>query len=96
MGAGGTQFDYRVTRIFAQKVAPYPIGSYVKLSNGFSGIVVENYPDSCMRPKIRCILDANNRLMMPRVVDLTFDRYARNVTIIDVLRDLPISKMTVE
>lgn len=55
MGAAGAHFDFEVVNVFLQKVAAYPLGTCVKLSNGSKGIVVENYPDASTRPKIRLI-----------------------------------------
>lgn len=53
MGNAGTLFDFKLASIFARKVIPYPIGSYVLLSNGQKGIVTANNNDYPLRPIVR-------------------------------------------
>jgi HD-GYP domain-containing protein (c-di-GMP phosphodiesterase class II) len=84
MANGGIMFDVNLTKIFARKVAPFPIGTYVRLSNGFLGIVTENFEDACMRPRVKVILDEQGKRVLPRIVDLKNDRNLRNVTITGV------------
>lgn len=81
MANGGIMFDVNLTKIFARKVAPFPVGTYVRLSNGFLGIVTENFEEACMRPRVKIILDKKGKRIMPRIVDLKNDRYLRSVTI---------------
>jgi HD-GYP domain-containing protein (c-di-GMP phosphodiesterase class II) len=84
MANGGTMFDLELTKIFARKVAPFPIGTYVTLSNGFTGIVINNYEDACMRPKVKVIMDQNQEMIEPINFDLRSDRLLRSVTITGV------------
>jgi HD-GYP domain-containing protein (c-di-GMP phosphodiesterase class II) len=84
MANGGLMFDVNVAKVFARKVAPFPIGTYVKLSNGYVGIVADNYEDACMRPKVKIILDNQGKKIMPRFIDLKEDRNLRNVTVTSV------------
>lgn len=81
MANGGLMFDVNITKIFAKKVAPFPIGTYVKLSNGYTGIVFENYEEACMRPTIKIIMDPEGKKMMPRFWNLKEERDLRSVTI---------------
>jgi HD-GYP domain-containing protein (c-di-GMP phosphodiesterase class II) len=81
MANGGIMFDLDITKIFARKVAPFPIGTYVKLSNGFTGIVADNFEDACMRPKVKMILDPDGNKMMPIYFNLRDQRELRSVTI---------------
>jgi HD-GYP domain-containing protein (c-di-GMP phosphodiesterase class II) len=37
----GKLFDPHVTKVFLKKIAPYPVGTDVELSNGYRGLVVE-------------------------------------------------------
>ncbi len=53
MGSTMTMFDPKVVEVFVKKIAPYPIGTCVKLSNGSTGIVLENFENLCMRPRVR-------------------------------------------
>lgn len=46
VSGNGTLFDRRLTNIFVRKVAHYPVGTYVRLNSGHSGIVFKNYCDA--------------------------------------------------
>lgn len=83
MASNNTQFDPKVVEVFVRKIAPYPIGTCVKLSNGLTGIVVENYESFSMRPRIRVFMD-NDRDVEPYEIDLT-DKSMLNVTIVKVI-----------
>lgn len=80
MGGGGTHFDPQIAVSFTQKIAPYPVGTCVKLSNGLAGIVVENFKDYSLRPKIR-IIQNNGIKMEPYYLDLSKDKSALGITI---------------
>ncbi|PKM94257.1 MAG: HD-GYP domain-containing protein [Firmicutes bacterium HGW-Firmicutes-1] len=81
MANGGLMFDVNITKVFARKVAPFPVGTYVKLSNGYTGIVAENFEEACMRPSVKIILDPEGKKIMPRFINLKDDRNLRAVTI---------------
>jgi HD-GYP domain-containing protein (c-di-GMP phosphodiesterase class II) len=57
MGNSGKHFDPEVVDIFLKKVAAYPIGVKVHLSNGKSGLVCENFEGRTLRPKIKIFSD---------------------------------------
>ncbi len=80
MGSGGTHFDPKIALCFTQRVAPYPLGACVDLSNGAVGIVVENYKDYCLRPKVK-IVRQNGREIEPYTIDLSKDKSALGITI---------------
>ena len=80
MGGAGSIFDPRIVDIFSRKVAAYPLGTCVRLSNGLPAIVVENYADCCMRPKVR-IIDTEP----PQFIDLRNDRNSWNITIVAII-----------
>lgn len=84
MGGAGIQFDPRIVQIFVKKVAPYPLGTCVELSNGIIGIVVENHEDCCLRPSIR-VFKYKDKDVMPFVVSLKDDARFTNVTIVRIL-----------
>lgn len=81
MANGGIMFDVKLTKIFARKVAPFPMGTYVKLSNGLTGIVADNYEDACMRPKVKVIMDEEGNHIKPYLINLRDERDLRSVTI---------------
>lgn len=53
MSTTGQHFDPEITKVFLKKIAPYPLGTCVKLSSGLEGIVIKNYNDTSLRPKLR-------------------------------------------
>ncbi|MBU3142837.1 HD-GYP domain-containing protein [Clostridium sp. CF012] len=85
MGGGGTMFDQSLVKIFSDKIAPYPIGTCVKLSNNLIGIVVKNYSCYCLRPSVK-ILQSEDKLVSPYLINLKDSNY--NVTIVDMVDSL--------
>ncbi len=77
MANNGQIFDPKLIKIFLRRVAPFPVGSILKLSNGERVIVIENNEECCIRPKVRNIEN-------DEVYDLTYDWNLRNVTIVSV------------
>ena len=80
MGGTGTLFDPKVVDVFTQHIAPYPVGTSVKLSNGWTGLVVENYISYSLRPKIR-IYEQNGERVTPFEISLKDDFQYLSVTI---------------
>ena len=78
MGGGGTMFDQHLVRIFSAKIAPYPVGTCVTLSNNLIGIVVENYSSYSLRPSVR-IIQSEDKVVPPYLINLKESNY--NVTI---------------
>lgn len=83
MASTTIQFDPKVVEVFVKKIAPYPIGTCVKLSNGLTGIVVENYEHLCMRPRIRIFMD-HDRDVEPYEIELA-DHKSLNITVIEIV-----------
>lgn len=75
-----TMFDPAVVSAFSKKVAPYPVGTCVKLSNGHIGIVTENFESCPLRPKIRLI--QNNK---PTNDYINLSKEALNVVIAETV-----------
>lgn len=80
MGGMGSHFDERVVRAFLRKVAPYPTGSKVKLSNGETAYVMKNYPDQPLRPMVAV---AGSE----RIYDLSWDLSCLNIVITELLEE---------
>lgn len=80
MGNGGLIFDPNIARIFSMKVAPYPLGTAVELSNGCVGLVVENYEGFGLRPAVK-IIKEKGRDVTPYVINLLTDTKCLNITI---------------
>ncbi|NMM62726.1 HD-GYP domain-containing protein [Clostridium sp. P21] len=77
MANNGQIFDPKLVKIFLRRVAPYPVGSILKLSNGERVIVIENNEECSIRPKVR-------NVETKEIYDLTYDWNLRNVTIVAV------------
>lgn len=80
MGGAETIFDPKVVDVFAQRIAPYPVGTSVVLSNGWVGLVVENYVSYSLRPKLR-IYEQEGQRVQPFDISLKDDFNYLNVTI---------------
>lgn len=83
MGNSDTIFDPELVDVFIKKIAPYPTGTCVELSNGLTGIVIENYESYCMRPRVRIYKDQNQDVEMYEI-NLA-DKDFLNVTITKVV-----------
>lgn len=53
MANSDEHFDEDIIRVFLKKIAPYPSGLTVELSNGCKGLVSKNNPDLLLRPQIK-------------------------------------------
>jgi HD-GYP domain-containing protein (c-di-GMP phosphodiesterase class II) len=88
MGGSGIYFDYEIVSAFFKKVMPFPVGTTVKLSNGLTGIVAENYSSNGLRPKIKIISENETESdcqFNDVYYDLYKDRSLLNVTIVKSL-----------
>jgi len=79
----GSSFDFDVVTIFTKKVAPFPVGTCVLLSNDTAGIVVENHEGFLTRPLVR-IFKSEGLVITPYDLDLSQDAY--DVTIVEALK----------
>ena len=82
MGGAGAHFDFDLISIFIQKVAAFPLGTCVRLSNGDKGIVIENFPNASTRPKIRVIDEENDTYTY---INLRDDFENNNLTIQEII-----------
>ncbi len=80
MGGSDTLFDPKVVDVFTQRIAPYPVGTSVKLSNGWVGLVLENYISYSLRPRIR-VYQQDGQFVSPFEISLKDDLNYLNVTI---------------
>lgn len=85
MGGSSTMFDPDYVYAFTRKVAAFPLGTIVTLSDGTKGIVVKNYEDCTTRPCIR-VIDSNGDTNS-RYIDLRDDYASTNLTIVDIERN---------
>lgn len=85
MGGSSTMFDPAFVKIFLRKVAAFPLGTIVTLSDGTRGIVVKNHEDCSIRPCIRIISEDSNE--NNKYLDLRDDIVSTNLTIVDIERN---------
>lgn len=78
LGGSGSIFDSGVVNVFSRKVALYPVGTAVLLSNGETGIVLKNYEGFNSRPKLKIVKNG----VVTHYLDLKSDFEARNITIV--------------
>ncbi|MBN1064646.1 HD-GYP domain-containing protein [Clostridium botulinum] len=81
MAGVGKSFDYNVVKAFLKKIEPYPIGSYVKLSDKRHAKVIGDNITNPLRPIIK-ILQENGK--EGEIIDLQNDLNARNIIILDI------------
>lgn len=75
LGGADSHFDVNMVRAFSKKIAPYPIGSIVGLSNGDTGLVINVNPDYPLRPEVRSMIDG-------RMYRLWDDKEEINITVL--------------
>ena len=78
MANAGAEFDPELVNIFMRKIAVYPVGCEVKLSDGRTAIVMENYREFILRPKVKILPEGE-------IIDLKSDESARSLTILELL-----------
>lgn len=76
----GKMFDPHAANILIKRIAPYPIGMEVELSNGYKGIVMKNYEDLSHRPLIKALTPENETVLL----DLKNDEELKDVTIVKI------------
>lgn len=80
MANGESMFDMNLVEEFMKKIQPYPVGTIVRLSNGFKAIVAENKEGRGTRPKVRVYKDGEKKIK-PFILDL-WDSQTRSITIV--------------
>lgn len=81
MSCARTQFNEELIKLFLKKVAIYPLGSTLLLSNHVKGMVIENTEHHLMRPKVRVI---TNNVEEELYVDLS-KRENMNITVMKIV-----------
>lgn len=65
MAQAHKQYDFNTANFFSRKIVPYPVGTYVLLSNQQKGVILKNNPGHPLRPVLRtfgksCITNTND------------------------------------
>ncbi|OPG17292.1 HD-GYP domain-containing protein [Ferroacidibacillus organovorans] len=77
-----SEFDLKIVSLFSKRVAMFPIGSEVHLSDGRNAIVVELHENIPGRPVVRVFQDATGKEVAPYAIDLATQL---NITILSSL-----------
>ncbi len=71
MASAGPHLDFEMVRIFEKRIAPYPIGTTVRLTTGEVGVVKDVKYGFTTRPTIKVLYDKNgNKLPPDKVYEL--------------------------
>lgn len=74
MAMAGSEFDPVLVNIFTRKIAAYPVGCEVELSNGSHAVVAKNFRDFSLRPLVKVIETGE-------MLNLRDDIDARSITV---------------
>lgn len=55
MAGSGSLFDPKLVELFVEKIAVYPVGCEVELSNGIHGVVAKNFERFFLRPVVKVV-----------------------------------------
>ena len=77
MANAGAEFDPELVDVFMRKIAVYPEGCEVRLSDGRTAVVMENYKEFILRPKVKIIPTGE-------IINLKSDNEARSLTILEL------------
>ncbi len=77
-----SQFSEKIVNVFLKRIAPYPVGTLVKLSNDTTGIVMLNFSDAALRPKVKILMEYGEKVN-PYLVDLKNDSHSYNITVVE-------------
>ena len=78
-GGCDTMFDIDYVNVFSRKVALFPTGTMVELSDGSIALVMENFEGYTQRPRIK-VIQKNDKKVTPYFIDLRDEYY--DVTIV--------------
>lgn len=84
MGSADEYFDLAVVKKFTENIAPYPLGTIVKLSNKKTGIVIENNVGFGLRPVVKIIKDEEENVIQEKKRNIINLKDNIDLTIIEV------------
>ncbi|SHJ47464.1 HD-GYP domain-containing protein [Paramaledivibacter caminithermalis] len=84
MGSGGRYFNMDLVKSFLQRIIPFPVGTVVKLSNGFIGTVEKIHSDMLLRPVIK-VFRYNDENITAFLCDLAKEK---NIVIKNIVYDV--------
>lgn len=79
----GVYFDPDILDVFMSNIAPYPVGSMVRLDNGYIAVVLSVNKAHPHRPEVLCVIDGNQNLLVPAIrMDLSREKQCKIVNIL--------------
>lgn len=81
----GRMFDFEIANLFVRKVIPFPIGSYVLLSNGQKAIVINYNSNNPLRPIVKILIEGKKIEDLKSFNLLDYDKL--NITIKQIVYD---------
>ena len=89
MANSGSMFDGKIVQVFINKVAAYPVGMSVHLSNGCKALVIDNNYGAPLRPVVKVYENARGEeLVEPYILDLSDMITTKNITIVEIVKNL--------
>ena len=82
MSNASRHFDFEIANLFIHCVAAYPVGMTVRLSNGLTGVVAENFENFTLRPLVKVLTEDPDA--PPCFINLKDDLNAQNITVIGI------------
>ncbi|MDI3316599.1 MAG: HD-GYP domain-containing protein [Bacillota bacterium] len=73
--AAGGAYEPRLVSMFLKQLALYPVGTIVRLSNGFLGVVSRSVRGDPLRPWVRVLADGRNERLAPFELSLAENRH---------------------
>jgi HD-GYP domain-containing protein (c-di-GMP phosphodiesterase class II) len=86
MANSGSMFDSEIVEIFIKKIAAYPVGMSVKLSNNMEALVVNNNVGAPLRPIVKVHIENNQNEDYFKILDLSDMTKYKNITIVDIVQ----------
>jgi len=83
LGNAGRHFAPKIVDVFTQKIAPFPLGVSVQLSNGLEGVVYKNHEGNLTRPVVKLFPLPGQK--GDQFLDLKNDKHALGLTIKKIL-----------
>ena len=83
----GKKFDPAIIRVVADHFAPFPVGTFVRLSNDMVGIVMENFTNTCLKPKVK-VFWKGDKPIAPEIINLRDDAAYAYVGVVKSLTGL--------
>jgi len=68
---GNTSFHPRYLESFIKCIGIYPVGCFVKLSDGRYAVVITNTPKAPLLPQVKIVFNSRFRAIHPEFVDLS-------------------------